>query len=115
VDVQRHGPGPWLKVNIGDHVRVVVDNKLPMSTGVHWHGLEVPFAMDGVPDVTQKPIKPGKQFTYDFVAKGPQLAMYHSHHNAQVQVPNGMLASCRLATSRSRRTPARSPKRFRWC
>jgi len=84
-------PGPWIKVNVGDHVRVVVDNKLPMSTGVHFHGLEVPFAMDGVPDVTQQPIKPGKQFTYDFVAKGPELGMYHSHHDAQVQVPNGML------------------------
>ena len=62
-----------------------------MSTGVHFHGLEVPFAMDGVPDVTQKPIKPGKQFTYEFVANKPELGMYHSHHDAQVQVPNGML------------------------
>jgi FtsP/CotA-like multicopper oxidase with cupredoxin domain len=84
-------PGPWIKVNVGDRVRVVVDNQLPMSTGVHWHGLELPFEMDGVPDVTQKPIKPGATFVYEFVAKGPQLAMYHSHHNAQMQVPNGML------------------------
>jgi len=84
-------PGPWIKVNPGDHVRVIVDNKLPMSTGVHFHGLELPVAMDGVPDVTQKPIKPGKRFVHDFVAKGPQLGMYHSHHNAQLQVPNGML------------------------
>jgi plastocyanin len=84
-------PGPWLKVNVGDRVRVVVVNKLPMSTGVHWHGLELPFEMDGVPDVTQEPITPGKQFVYEFVAKGPQVAMYHSHHNAQMQVPNGML------------------------
>jgi plastocyanin len=84
-------PGPWIKVNAGDHVRVVLDNQLPMSTGVHFHGLEVPFAMDGVPDVTQAPVKPGKRFVYDFVAKGPELGMYHSHHNAQVQVPNGML------------------------
>jgi manganese oxidase len=84
-------PGPWITVNVGDRVRVVVDNKLPMSTGVHFHGLEVPFAMDGVPDVTQRPIKPGQQFTYEFVAKKPELGMYHSHHDAQVQVPNGML------------------------
>jgi FtsP/CotA-like multicopper oxidase with cupredoxin domain len=84
-------PGPWIKVNVGDHVRVVVENKLPMSTGVHWHGLEVPFNMDGVPDITQQPIKPGQSFTYDFVAKKPQMAMYHSHHDAQIQVPNGML------------------------
>jgi FtsP/CotA-like multicopper oxidase with cupredoxin domain len=84
-------PGPWIKVNVGDKVRVVVKNELPMSTGVHWHGLEVPFAMDGVPDVTQKPIKPGDSFTYEFTTKSPMLAMYHSHDDAQVQVPNGML------------------------
>ncbi len=84
-------PGPMIKVNVGDHVQVVVDNKLPMSTGVHFHGLEVPFTMDGVPDITQPPIKPGQKFTYDFVAKKPELGMYHSHHDAQVQVPNGML------------------------
>jgi len=84
-------PGPWIKVNVGDHVRVVVHNELPMSTGVHFHGLEVPFTMDGVPDVTQKPIKPGQNFTYEFTASKPELGMYHSHHDAQVQVPNGML------------------------
>jgi len=84
-------PGPLIKVNVGDKVRVVVDNKLPMSTGVHFHGLEVPFAMDGVPDVTQQPIKPGGSFTYEFTASKPELGMYHSHHDAQVQVPDGML------------------------
>jgi manganese oxidase len=84
-------PGPAIKVNVGDHLRVVVDNKLPMSTGVHFHGIEVPFNMDGVPDVTQAPIKPGKSFTYEFTATKPELGMYHSHHDAQVQVPNGML------------------------
>jgi FtsP/CotA-like multicopper oxidase with cupredoxin domain len=84
-------PGPWIKVNVGDRVRVVLDNKLPMSTAIHFHGLEVPFKMDGVPDVTQAPVKPGKSFVYEFVAKKPELGMYHSHHDAQVQVPNGML------------------------
>jgi FtsP/CotA-like multicopper oxidase with cupredoxin domain/plastocyanin len=84
-------PGPWIKVNVGDHVRIVVNNKLPMSTGVHFHGIEVPFPMDGVPDVTQQPIKPGASFTYEFTANKPEVGMYHSHHDAQVQVPNGML------------------------
>jgi uncharacterized cupredoxin-like copper-binding protein len=84
-------PGPWIKVNVGDKVRVVLVNKLPMSTAIHFHGLEVPFAMDGVPDITQPPVKPGESFTYAFTAKTPQLAMYHSHDDAQVQVPNGML------------------------
>jgi FtsP/CotA-like multicopper oxidase with cupredoxin domain len=84
-------PGPWIKVDVGDKVKVVVDNKLPMSTGVHFHGLEVPFNMDGVPDITQQPIKPTRSFTYTFTAEKPQMGMYHSHHDAQVQVPNGML------------------------
>jgi FtsP/CotA-like multicopper oxidase with cupredoxin domain len=84
-------PGPSIKVNVGDRVRVVLDNKLPMSTSIHFHGLEVPVAMDGVPDVTQAPVKPGTQFVYEFVASKPELGMYHSHHDAQVQVPNGML------------------------
>lgn len=84
-------PGPWIKVNVGDRVRIVLDNKLPLSTSIHFHGLEVPFKMDGVPDVTQAPVKPGKSFVYEFVAKKPELGMYHSHHDAQVQVPNGML------------------------
>jgi plastocyanin len=84
-------PGPMIKTNVGDHVKIVVTNKLPMSTGVHWHGLEVPFEMDGVPDVTQQPIKPGASFTYEFTTSKAELGMYHSHHNAQVQVTNGML------------------------
>ena len=91
-------PGPWIKVNVGDKVKVVVDNKLPMSTGVHFHGLEVPFPMDGVPDITQAPIKPGQSFTYSFTANKPEMGMYHSHHDAQVQVPNGMLGIFQVGT-----------------
>jgi len=83
-------PGPWLKVDVGDKVRVVLDNELPQSTVIHFHGIEVPNAMDGVPDVTQPPVKPGAKFTYEFVAKGPALGMYHSHHHAEHQVPDGL-------------------------
>jgi len=84
-------PGPAIKLDVGDHVRIVVLDKLPMSTGVHFHGIEVPFAMDGVPDITQTPIEPGKSFTYEFTVNKPELGMYHSHQDAQVQVPDGML------------------------
>jgi plastocyanin len=84
-------PGPWIKVNSGDKVRVVLHNELPQSTVIHWHGLEVPNAMDGVPDVTQPPVKPGTSFTYEFVAKGPAMGMYHSHDYADHQVPDGLL------------------------
>jgi FtsP/CotA-like multicopper oxidase with cupredoxin domain len=47
--------------------------------------------MDGVPDVTQPPVKPGAKFTYEFVAKGPAMGMYHSHHHAEHLVPDGLL------------------------
>jgi manganese oxidase len=85
-------PGPWIKVSSGDKVKMVVKNDLPQSTVVHFHGIDVPNAMDGVPDVTQPPIKPGDTFTYEFVAHGPALGMYHSHHYADHQVPDGLFA-----------------------
>ncbi|HKY77811.1 MAG TPA: multicopper oxidase domain-containing protein, partial [Acidimicrobiia bacterium] len=83
-------PGPTLKVNDGDLLRVVLHNQMTQSTTIHWHGLKTPNSMDGVPDITQPPVKPGQSFTYEFVARGPAVGMYHSHHNAQVQGPNGL-------------------------
>jgi len=83
-------PGPWIKVDPGDKVRLVLKNELPQSTVIHLHGIEVPNAMDGVPDVTQPPVKPGDSFAYEFVAKGPALGIYHSHHHAEHQVPDGL-------------------------
>ena len=86
-------PGPTIKVQPGDHVRIVLDNKLPQSTAIHFHGVQVPNAMDGVPFVTQPPVKPGERFTYDFVAQGPAVGMYHSHHHAEHQVPDGLMGA----------------------
>ncbi len=86
-------PGPTIKVQPGDHVRVVLDNQLAESTPIHFHGIDVPNAMDGVPDVTQPPVKPGATFTYDFVANGPAVGMYHSHDHAEHQVPDGLVGA----------------------
>ena len=86
-------PGPTIKVAHGDRLRVVLKNELPQSTAIHFHGLRTPNSMDGVPDITQPPIKPGASFTYEFVAQGPAVGMYHSHHNAAEQVPNGLAAT----------------------
>jgi manganese oxidase len=83
-------PGPTLKAEVGEKVKIVIKNELPESTAIHFHGLLTPNSMDGVPDITQEPIKPGATFTYEFVAKGPAVGMYHSHQNAVVQVPNGL-------------------------
>jgi hypothetical protein len=86
-------PGPLLRVTEGDRVRAVFANNLDESTGIHFHGQAVPNAMDGVPGVTQKPIKPGASFTYEFVAKPSGSHMYHSHHNATDQVGRGLLGA----------------------
>ncbi len=83
-------PGPEIKVDVGDNVRIVLTNELPESTVLHFHGVRVPNSMDGVDPYTQDPIEPGQTFTYEFVALEPAVGMYHSHHNAQTQVPNGM-------------------------
>jgi FtsP/CotA-like multicopper oxidase with cupredoxin domain len=59
-------PGPTIQINQGDRVRIIVENALPESTSMHWHGLEVPIEQDGVPYVSQKPIAPGETYTYEF-------------------------------------------------
>lgn len=85
-------PGPMIRVTEGDQVRIIVKNELDDPTTIHWHGVEVPNAMDGVPDVTQAPIQPGETFTYEFIAKPAGTFMYHSHYEGDVQVSAGLYA-----------------------
>ena len=86
-------PGPQIRVREGDRVRVILKNELQESTSLHFHGLEVPIEMDGVPFITQPPIKPGKSFTYEFTVPNSGSHMYHSHHNAAMQVGMGLLGA----------------------
>lgn len=86
-------PGPLLRVTEGETTRVIVKNELPESTAVHFHGVMLPNNMDGVPFITQPPIKPGASFTYEFTARNPGSHMYHSHHNATMQVGRGLLGA----------------------
>jgi FtsP/CotA-like multicopper oxidase with cupredoxin domain len=86
-------PGPEIRVTEGDNVRVVVTNEMNESTAVHFHGLLVPNSMDGVPYVTQPPIKPGETFVYEFPIRNAGSHMYHSHHNAAEQVTRGLLGA----------------------
>lgn len=72
-------PGPAIEAVQGDRVRIVVHNDLPEPTTIHWHGLEVPNAMDGVPGMTQDPIPPGKEFAYEFTLHQDGTYFYHSH------------------------------------
>ena len=77
-------PGPLLRANAGDLLRVKVDNKLSTSTSVHWHGIALRNDMDGVPGITQDPIKPGTRFTYEFTAPDPGTYFYHPHSGVQL-------------------------------
>ncbi len=88
-------PGPQIRVREGDRVRLVLHNKLEESTAIHFHGLELPNAVDGVPFITQPPVKPGESYTYEFtVPTGNHGShMYHSHHNAATQVGLGLLGA----------------------
>lgn len=83
-------PGPTIRVRQGDVVRVEFTNHLPEPTTVHWHGIPVPNDMDGVPNITQKPIPPGGSFIYQFVAKYPGTYIYHTHYDDLTQLDSGL-------------------------
>ena len=84
-------PGPTIEVVEGDRVRIFVTNKLPEHTSVHWHGQRLPNGMDGVSGLTQKSIKPGQTFVYEFVARRPGSFMYHPHADEMTQMAMGMM------------------------
>jgi FtsP/CotA-like multicopper oxidase with cupredoxin domain len=83
-------PGPELRLRQGEHVRITVRNDLPEETTVHWHGIRLPNAMDGVPGLTQPPIKPGETFTYEFTPPDAGTFWYHPHADSLRQLGRGM-------------------------
>ena len=74
-------PGPVLRFTEGDEIDVTVVNRLDQGTSIHWHGIPVPFAMDGVAMISQPPIAPGGQFVYRFTAPQAGTYMYHAHYH----------------------------------
>jgi len=76
-------PGPTIEVTEGDRVRIILQNKLPEATSIHWHGIEVPTDMDGVPFISQPMIEPGASFTYEFTLHQHGTFFYHSHNAMQ--------------------------------
>jgi manganese oxidase len=84
-------PGPLIEVDQGDRVRVYVTNKLPEATSIHWHGVFVPYGMDGVGGLTQEPIAPGKTFKYEFTFDRAGTFMYHPHVDEMTQIALGMM------------------------
>lgn len=83
-------PGPTLRGEVGDNIRVRVINDLPLGTDVHMHGMILPNAMDGVAPLTQDLIEPGEEFVYEYEVTEPAIAMYHPHAHGQMKIPNGM-------------------------
>jgi manganese oxidase len=79
-------PGPTIQVTQGDRVRIHVENALPESTSMHWHGLEVPIEQDGVPFISQKPIAPGETYTYEFIVHQEGTFFYHAHSAMQEMI-----------------------------
>ncbi len=84
-------PGPVLRVRQGETLRVQVVNDLAEPTTVHWHGLRIPNAMDGVPALTQAPIAAGGgRFDYAFACPDAGTFWYHPHLRGHVQVDMGL-------------------------
>ena len=83
-------PGEVHRIKLGDTLRMNFRNELPVETTVHWHGVRVPNAMDGVPGITQPAIQPGETFTYQFSPPDAGTFFYHSHVNSTEQVERGL-------------------------
>jgi FtsP/CotA-like multicopper oxidase with cupredoxin domain len=83
-------PGPMIRAVQGDRVKIRVRNRLAEKTTVHWHGLRIPNAMDGVPYLTQLPIEVGGEFTYEFDLPDAGTYWYHPHVHATEQQGRGL-------------------------
>ncbi|KQM19276.1 copper resistance system multicopper oxidase [Novosphingobium sp. Leaf2] len=79
-------PAPLLRLREGTTARIAVTNRLQEQTSLHWHGLLVPFQMDGVPGISFPGIDPGETFTYEFPVKQSGTYWYHSHSGMQEAV-----------------------------
>ncbi|OJU04838.1 MAG: copper oxidase [Rhizobiales bacterium 65-79] len=83
-------PGPVLRLRQGDPARIVIENGLDEDTTVHCHGIRLPNTMDGVPGLTQPPIKPGESFVYEFTPPDAGTFWYHPHADSLVQLGRGL-------------------------
>jgi len=85
-------PAPVIQAKQGQRIRIKLINHLEsLSTSIHWHGLRIPNAMDGVPFISHPPIKPGQSFIYDFIPPDAGTFWYHPHINSLPQMARGMV------------------------
>ncbi|HKP33281.1 MAG TPA: copper resistance system multicopper oxidase, partial [Sphingomicrobium sp.] len=78
-------PAPLLRLREGQNVRIAVTNNLDEDTSIHWHGMILPFRMDGVPGVSFPGIRPRETFVYEFPIRQSGTYWYHSHSGLQEQ------------------------------
>lgn len=83
-------PGPVLRVRRGETIRVHFTNRLPQASTIHWHGVRLPNAMDGVPTAQRPAIAPDESFTYEYTPKDAGTFWYHPHHRSSEQVERGL-------------------------
>lgn len=83
-------PGSLVRLRQGEPARLIVENRLDQETTVHWHGIRLPNAMDGVPGLTQPPIRPGESFIYAFTPPDAGTFWYHPHANSLEQLGRGL-------------------------
>jgi FtsP/CotA-like multicopper oxidase with cupredoxin domain len=86
-------PPPTLRVKLGETLRVRLANRLSEHTTIHWHGIRLPNAMDGVPYLTQPPVEPGKSFVYEFRPPDAGTFWYHPHCNSVEQMARGLMGA----------------------
>jgi len=83
-------PGPEIRIRRNKAFRAQLQNTLSQNTTIHWHGLRVPHAMDGVPDLTQLPVPPGEAFLYEFEVPDAGTFWYHPHVRGSEQQGRGL-------------------------
>ncbi len=84
-------PAPVIKAKQGQRLRIKLINQLAQATTIHWHGIRIDNAMDGVPFLTQPPVMPGESFVYEFVTPDAGTFWYHPHINSVEQLSKGMV------------------------
>lgn len=84
-------PGPTIEAVEGEKVRILVTNRLPEHTTIHWHGILLPNGMDGVGGLNQPHIQPGETYAYEFTLRQHGTFMYHPHADEMVQMAVGMM------------------------
>jgi len=86
-------PGPTLRFKQGERLRARLVNRLAQDTTIHWHGIRLPNAMDGVPHLTQPPVPPGGEFLYEFELPDAGTFWYHPHASSAEQVGRGLFGA----------------------